>query len=295
MGLSMYIGESEKNVRNLFQNARELQPCVLFFDELDSLAPARGRGSDSGGVMDRVVSQLLTEIDTLPTTVFFLGATNRPDLLDKSLLRPGRLDRMVYLGIAQDKLPVLKAVTRKFELEGPTSLLEQVAEACPPNLTGADCAVLCADAFNLAQRERINVLDEAAAAAHVSASTLLLFLEAAAVAKADNTLVDEERLWPPAGTGGLVLYRTTQHVIISQRPEGDVALILGSMPEALPRPWASRVRDHHMVQLDVFDALKIRVNLRHFQEALRNLQPSVPMEDLQHYEKLQREHQNTQA
>ena len=65
----MYIGESEKNVRALFQNARELQPCVLFFDELDSLAPARGRGSDSGGVMDRVVSQLLTELDNMPATV----------------------------------------------------------------------------------------------------------------------------------------------------------------------------------------------------------------------------------
>merc|ERR1719261_265618 len=117
--LSMYIGESEKNVRSLFQNARDLQPCVLFFDELDSLAPARGRGSDSGGVMDRVVSQLLTEIDALPETVIFIGATNRPDLLDRSLLRPGRLDRMVYLGIAREKLPLLEAMTRKFHFEGP--------------------------------------------------------------------------------------------------------------------------------------------------------------------------------
>eukprot|EP00971_Amphidinium_carterae_P099540 1968922-Amphidinium_carterae.1 len=63
-----YPQESEKNVRTLFQSARELQPCVLFFDELDSLAPARGRGTDSGGVMDRVVSQLLTELDGLPAT-----------------------------------------------------------------------------------------------------------------------------------------------------------------------------------------------------------------------------------
>merc|ERR1719463_490391 len=141
--LSMYIGESEKNVRSLFQSAREMKPCVLFFDELDALAPARGRGSDSGGVMDRVVSQLLTELDTLPATVFLIGATNRPDLLDKSLLRPGRLDRMVYLGISKDRLPLPKAITRKFDLDeaqpppgngtgsGGDSTLRRIAELCP--------------------------------------------------------------------------------------------------------------------------------------------------------------------
>merc|ERR1712014_559481 len=101
------------------QNARELQPCVLFFDELDSLVPARGRGSDSGGVMDRVVSQLVTELDTLPATVFLVGATNRPDLLDRSLMRPGRLDRLVYLGVQPEKSPLLKAAARKFELDEP--------------------------------------------------------------------------------------------------------------------------------------------------------------------------------
>merc|ERR1719316_201694 len=127
--LSMYIGESEKNVRSLFASARELAPCVLFFDELDSLAPARGRGSDSGGVMDRVVSQLLTELDTLPSNVFLVGATNRPDLLDSSLLRPGRLDRMVYLGVAKDKLPLLRAVTRKFELDEPPQTQGAAASA----------------------------------------------------------------------------------------------------------------------------------------------------------------------
>merc|ERR1712166_339199 len=151
----MYIGESEKNVRTIFQNARELEPCVLFFDELDSLAPARGRGSDSGGVMDRVVSQLLTELDTMAATVFLIGATNRPDLLDRSLLRPGRLDRMVYLGVAKDKLPLLKAVARKFELDEPENakgaLLQAVANQCPLNFTGADVAALCTDAFSIAQ------------------------------------------------------------------------------------------------------------------------------------------------
>ena len=185
--LSMYIGESEKNVRSLFQSARDLDPCVLFFDEFDSLAPARGRGSDSGGVMDRVVSQLVTELDTMPSTVFMVGATNRPDLLDRSLLRPGRLDRMVYLGVAADKLPLLSAITRKFVLEAATpangakrasNLLAAVAEACPPNLTGADVSVLCADAYGIAQREHISKLHEAADLLQTPISTFLLFLDA---------------------------------------------------------------------------------------------------------------------
>lgn len=91
----MYIGESEANVRSVFQRARAARPCVIFFDELDSVAPKRGNHGDSGGVMDRIVSQLLSELDGMSTgsgngDVFVIGATNRPDLLDPALLRPGR-------------------------------------------------------------------------------------------------------------------------------------------------------------------------------------------------------------
>ena len=91
----MYIGESEANVRRVFQRARDAKPCVVFFDELDSIAPKRGNQGDSGGVMDRIVSQLLAELDGMSSSagvvdVFVIGATNRPDLLDPALLRPGR-------------------------------------------------------------------------------------------------------------------------------------------------------------------------------------------------------------
>ncbi len=93
--LNMYIGESEANVRRVFQKARDAKPCVIFFDELDSVAPKRGNQGDSGGVMDRIVSQLLAELDGMSggsegSDVFVIGATNRPDLLDPALLRPGR-------------------------------------------------------------------------------------------------------------------------------------------------------------------------------------------------------------
>ena len=85
----------------------------MFFDELDSLAPARGAAGDSGGVMDRVVSQLLAEIDGAGGgggELFVIGATNRPDLLDPALLRPGRLDQLIYVGIAQESQSKLKVI-----------------------------------------------------------------------------------------------------------------------------------------------------------------------------------------
>lgn len=122
--LNMYIGESEANVRRVFQRARDARPCVVFFDELDSVAPKRGNQGDSGGVMDRIVSQLLAELDGMSDGgegggggVFVIGATNRPDLLDQALLRPGRFDKMLYLGVSdthEKQETILEALTRKY-------------------------------------------------------------------------------------------------------------------------------------------------------------------------------------
>ncbi|ETV96419.1 hypothetical protein H310_10565 [Aphanomyces invadans] len=162
--LNMYIGESEKNVRH----ARNARPCILFFDELDSLAPMRGRGSDSGGVMDRVVSQLLTEIDSNLNEVFVVGATNRPDLIETALLRPGRFDRLLYLGICNDKptqLKVVKALTRKFHLADSVDLNAVVA-LCPLHFTGADFYALCSMALSLAIKDRVAELESYIAAAN---------------------------------------------------------------------------------------------------------------------------------
>lgn len=120
--LNMYIGESEANVRRVFQRARDARPCCVFFDELDSVAPKRGNQGDSGGVMDRIVSQLLAELDGMSDGdeggggVFVIGATNRPDLLDQALLRPGRFDKMLYLGISdthEKQQRILEALSRK--------------------------------------------------------------------------------------------------------------------------------------------------------------------------------------
>lgn len=160
--INMYIGESEKNVRDIFQKARSARPCVIFFDELDSLAPARGASGDSGGVMDRVVSQMLAEIDGLNDStqdLFIIGASNRPDLIDPALLRPGRFDKLLYVGVNSDasyRERVLKALTRKFKLHEDVPLYS-IAKRCPPNFTGADMYALCADAwFNAAKRKALS-------------------------------------------------------------------------------------------------------------------------------------------
>ncbi|KAJ9187738.1 hypothetical protein P3X46_003160 [Hevea brasiliensis] len=177
--INMYIGESEKNVRDIFQKARSARPCVIFFDELDSLAPARGASGDSGGVMDRVVSQMLAEIDGLNDStqdLFIIGASNRPDLIDPALLRPGRFDKLLYVGVNSDasyRERVLKALTRKFTLHQDVSLYS-IAKKCPPNFTGADMYALCADAwFHAAKRKVLSSESESSSQVHQADSVVV--------------------------------------------------------------------------------------------------------------------------
>lgn len=116
--LNKYIGASEKSVRDLFERAEAARPCVLFFDEFDSIAPKRGH--DSTGVTDRVVNQLLTQMDGAEglSGVYVLAATSRPDLIDPALLRPGRLDKSLICDMPalEERIDILKAVTRKLHL-----------------------------------------------------------------------------------------------------------------------------------------------------------------------------------
>merc|ERR1719491_2148644 len=116
--LTMWFGESEANVRDIFEKARQASPCVLFFDELDSIAQQRGGNQgDGGGAADRVMNQLLTEMDGIGAkkNVFIIGATNRPDIIDTALMRPGRLDQLLYIPMPdyESRLGVLRATLRK--------------------------------------------------------------------------------------------------------------------------------------------------------------------------------------
>uniref|UniRef100_A0A3Q0SWE0 Peroxisomal ATPase PEX1 n=1 Tax=Amphilophus citrinellus TaxID=61819 RepID=A0A3Q0SWE0_AMPCI len=140
--LSKYIGASEQGVRDVFQRAQAAKPCILFFDEFDSLAPRRGH--DSTGVTDRVVNQLLTQLDGVEGLqgVYVLAATSRPDLIDPALLRPGRLDKSLYCSPPdlEARVEILKALSAGVPL-APDVDLEQLA-AATEQFTGADLKAL---------------------------------------------------------------------------------------------------------------------------------------------------------
>merc|ERR1712028_202666 len=156
--LTMWFGESEANVREVFDKARSAAPCVLFFDELDSIGTARGSGGgDAGGAGDRVMNQLLTEIDGVGVkkNVFFVGATNRPELLDDALLRPGRLDQLIYIPLPDkpSRQGILESTLKKSPL-APNVSLAFVAELTD-GFSGADLAELCQRAAKAAIRDAI--------------------------------------------------------------------------------------------------------------------------------------------
>ncbi|GLJ50478.1 hypothetical protein SUGI_1075670 [Cryptomeria japonica] len=156
--LTMWFGESEANVRDIFDKARQSAPCVLFFDELDSIATQRGNSSgDAGGAADRVLNQLLTEMDgmTAKKTVFIIGATNRPDIIDPALLRPGRLDQLIYIPLPDEpsRFQIFKACLRKSPVsrDVDVSVLAQYTNG----FSGADITEICQRACKYAIREHI--------------------------------------------------------------------------------------------------------------------------------------------
>jgi transitional endoplasmic reticulum ATPase len=156
--LSKWVGESEKGVREVFRKARQAAPCIVFFDEIDAIAPARGRDSGDSNVTERVISQLLTELDGLEilTNVVVIAATNRPDIVDPALLRPGRFDRLLYVPPPdkEARLQILKIHTKNKPLADDVKL-DQVAEHTEA-YTGADIASLSSAAVMLAVREHVS-------------------------------------------------------------------------------------------------------------------------------------------
>ncbi|KPA80042.1 putative Transitional endoplasmic reticulum ATPase [Leptomonas pyrrhocoris] len=155
--LTMWFGESEANVRDVFDKARTAAPCVLFFDELDSVAKSRG-GHGDGGASDRVINQILTEMDgmNVKKNVFIIGATNRPDVLDPAIMRPGRLDQLIYIPLPDkaSRVAIIKASFRKSPLASDVDV-DQIA-AATHGFSGADLAGVCQRACKMAIRESIN-------------------------------------------------------------------------------------------------------------------------------------------
>lgn len=155
--LSKWVGESEKGVREVFRKARQAAPCIIFFDELDAIAPTRGGDHGDSHVTERVISQFLTEMDGLEilTNVVVIGATNRPDIIDPALLRPGRFDRILYVPPPdrESRLQIIKIHTKKKPLAEDVNF-EDLADKTD-GYTGADIASLSSAAVMLALREHI--------------------------------------------------------------------------------------------------------------------------------------------
>jgi len=154
--LNKWVGESEKAVRETFRKARQASPCVIFMDEIDSITPERGTGGDSN-VSERVISQLLTELDGLEVLndVVIIAATNRPDIMDPALLRPGRFDKSVYIGPpdADARMSIFKIHTANKPLSEDVDLSKVVVET--EGCTGADISAICNEAVMTAVRRLI--------------------------------------------------------------------------------------------------------------------------------------------
>uniref|UniRef100_A0A0E0LUY6 AAA+ ATPase domain-containing protein n=1 Tax=Oryza punctata TaxID=4537 RepID=A0A0E0LUY6_ORYPU len=154
--LTMWFGESEGNIRDLFDKARQSAPCILFFDELDSIAVKSGNNvGHAGGTSDRVLNQLLTEMDgiNVKKTVFVIGATNRPDIIDPAMLRPGCLDQLIYIPLpdTSSRLEIFRANLRKAPMSRHVDLPAMAAST--DGFSGADIKEICQRACKLAVRE----------------------------------------------------------------------------------------------------------------------------------------------
>ncbi|MGK5679525.1 AAA family ATPase [Actinoplanes sp. URMC 104] len=162
--LTKWVGESERAVRELFRRAREAAPTLVFLDEVDALAPTRGQASD-GGTTDRVVAALLTELDGVEDlrNVVVIGATNRPDLIDPALLRPGRLERLVYVPPpdAEARAAILSASAKAVPLDESVDLTKLGAEL--EGFSAADCAALIRESALAAMRDSLEATTVTAA------------------------------------------------------------------------------------------------------------------------------------
>jgi len=154
--LSKWVGESEKAVRETFRKARQAAPCVIFLDEIDAIAPVRGTSNDSG-VTERMISQLLTEMDGLEPlhNVIVIAATNRPDIIDPALMRPGRFDRIVYIPPPdlEARKEILKIHTKDKPLDKDVDLDKLATKM--ENFTGAEIAAVCNEAVMLTIRDYV--------------------------------------------------------------------------------------------------------------------------------------------
>src|SRR5207244_2015983 len=152
-----WVGESEKGIREVFKKGRSAAPSIVFFDELDSVAPRRGSDLGDSGASERVISQLLTEMDGIESlvNVVVIGASNRPDIIDPAILRPGRFDRLIYVPAPDHdtRLQILRIHTRNMPLVHDVDLDQITRQAA--GYSGADLEAVCREAGLISLRRDI--------------------------------------------------------------------------------------------------------------------------------------------
>ncbi|GAA5997379.1 AAA family ATPase peroxin 1 [Rhodotorula paludigena] len=261
--LNKYIGASEKSVRDLFERAQAAKPCVLFFDEFDSIAPKRGH--DSTGVTDRVVNQMLTQMDGAEGLdgVYVLAATSRPDLIDPALLRPGRLDKSILCDMPneQDRLEIMQSAARKIHLSSSVSLSTFAAQTA--GYSGADLQALVYNAHLDAVHATIaSKVDEEGKVDGAASGT-----------GAEDDEVRYVAIGGKEGKEGKVLSRAEQ-ATVNKRLE----LIVASLKEA--NLSKSKKGSAQAGSATPAKRATTYVDDAHLQKSLQTTRPSVPAEEL---------------
>lgn len=202
--LDKYVGESERAVRLVFERARCSSPCIIFFDELDSIVPRRGSDhGGGGGVTERVVNQLLTEMDGLESrrSVFIIAATNRPELIDPAMLRPGRLDKLLYVPLptSAERVSILRTLGAKVTLSDDVDLEAIGNSSRAEGYSGADLAALLREAGLAVLKEHMAAIANGMPSAEISLSIKASHFHAAfdavmpSVSKKDHARYDKIR------------------------------------------------------------------------------------------------------
>ncbi|KAA1119272.1 Peroxisome biosynthesis protein pex1 [Puccinia graminis f. sp. tritici] len=269
--LNKYIGASEQSVRELFDRAQVAKPCVLFFDEFESIAPKRGH--DSTGVTDRVVNQLLTQMDGAEGLegVYVLAATSRPDLIDPALLRPGRLDKSLLCSMpkVEERLDILKAVSRALPLDGDLCF-EEVAELTE-GFTGADLQALIYSAHLEVVHESINAKTKSIEGKHHEGY--------------QNKNQSHKLRWTEIQPQQPGLLKTTEGAV---RSLAEKEAIRKRLEEVLENTTADKTLAGESGHKDIptqSPSLNL-IEMRHVRSALRNARPSVPAKELARLSKI---------
>ncbi len=260
--LSKWVGESERAVREVFKKARQVSPSIIFFDEIDALAPARGTTSDSH-VIDNVLNQILTEMDGLEELkdVVVMGATNRPDIVDPALLRAGRFDRLVYIGepTFEDRKKIIRIHTRFMPVEG--SALEEIV-----NLTEGYSEEAIGELVEKLGRDRILEPDEVKA-----------IITTAGESKADLSVGSRRKR--------LVELLHEKNLILSDPARDRLASALSAMTEGfVGSDLESICREAGMLALREDAAV---VTQRHFEDAQKKVHPMMNERLREYYQKIQ--------